>query len=91
MDAADQSLRHELRRARPSASGSAMASRDRSPRRRLRERKPLWSSTRAEADNGPLSSQLRELGLQVLLWPAVSVAVAETGALEEALEEYRRV
>jgi uroporphyrinogen-III synthase len=42
--------------------------------------------TRAEADNGPLSSQLRELGLTVLLWPAVSVAVAETSALEEALE-----
>jgi uroporphyrinogen III methyltransferase/synthase len=41
--------------------------------------------TRAEADNGPLSSQLRDLGLQVLLWPAVSVAAAEVGALEEAL------
>jgi len=41
--------------------------------------------TRAESDNGPLTSQLRELGLQVLLWPAVSVAVAETGPLEEAL------
>ncbi len=41
--------------------------------------------TRAESNNGPLSSQLRELGLQVLLWPAVSVAVAETGPLEEAL------
>jgi len=42
--------------------------------------------TRAEGEDGPLSSQLRELGLPVLLWPAVSVAVAETGALEEALE-----
>ncbi len=41
--------------------------------------------TRAEPDNGPLSSLLRELGLQVLLWPAVSVAVAETDALGEAL------
>jgi len=41
--------------------------------------------TRAEADNGPLSSHLRELGLQVLLWPAVSVSVADTAALEEAL------
>jgi uroporphyrinogen-III synthase len=41
--------------------------------------------TRAESANGPLSSQLRDLGLQVLLWPAVSVAVAETGPLEEAL------
>jgi uroporphyrinogen-III synthase len=28
---------------------------------------------------------LRELGLPVLLWPAVSVAVAETGPLDEAL------
>jgi len=41
--------------------------------------------TRAEDDNGPLSSELRNLGLQVLLWPAVSVAVAETGPLEDAL------
>jgi uroporphyrinogen III methyltransferase/synthase len=41
--------------------------------------------TRAESDDGPLSSQLRDLGLQVLLWPAVSVADADAGALEEAL------
>jgi uroporphyrinogen-III synthase len=41
--------------------------------------------TRAESGNGPLTSQLRDLGLQVLLWPAVSVGAAETGALEEAL------
>jgi uroporphyrinogen-III synthase len=41
--------------------------------------------TRAEPNNGPLSSQLQELGLQVLLWPAVSVAVADTTALEDAL------
>jgi uroporphyrinogen-III synthase len=41
--------------------------------------------TRAETDSGPLSTHLRELGLQVLSWPAVTVAVAETGALEEAL------
>jgi len=42
--------------------------------------------TRAEPDNGPLSSQLRDLGLQVLLWPAVSVATADTAALEQALQ-----
>src|SRR5256885_10645631 len=41
--------------------------------------------TRAEPDNGPLSSQLRELGLQVLLWPAVNVAAAQSAPLEEAL------
>lgn len=41
--------------------------------------------TRAEAEDGPLCSQLRELGLQVLLWPAVSVAPTEDGALDEAL------
>jgi uroporphyrinogen-III synthase len=41
--------------------------------------------TRAESDNGPLSSQLRDLGLQVLLWPAVSVAGADIRPLEEAL------
>ena len=27
--------------------------------------------TRAEASDGPLSSQLRSLGLKVLLWPAI--------------------
>jgi uroporphyrinogen III methyltransferase / synthase len=43
--------------------------------------------TRAESANGPLTSQLRDLGLQVLLWPAVSVAVADTGPLEEALRK----
>jgi uroporphyrinogen-III synthase len=42
--------------------------------------------TRAESADGPLSTQLKALGLQVLLWPAVSVAVAETGPLEEALK-----
>jgi uroporphyrinogen-III synthase len=41
--------------------------------------------TRAEPDNGPLSSQLRELGLQVLLWPAVNVAAAQSAPLEAAL------
>ena len=41
--------------------------------------------THAEADNGPLSSALRDLGLQVLLWPAVSVAAADSAPLEEAL------
>jgi uroporphyrinogen-III synthase len=46
--------------------------------------------TRAEADDGPLSSHLRELGLQVLLWPAVSVAVAETGPLDEALNNIQQ-
>ena len=50
-----------------------------------RLRKPVVV-TRAEAEDGPLSSQLRDLGLPVLFWPAVSVAVAETGPLEEALE-----
>jgi uroporphyrinogen-III synthase len=41
--------------------------------------------TRAESENGPLSSHLRELGLQVLLWSAVNVSAADTGPLEEAL------
>src|SRR5512143_2437239 len=41
--------------------------------------------TRAEPVNGPLGSQLRELGLPVLLWPAVSVEAAQTGPLDEAL------
>jgi uroporphyrinogen-III synthase len=42
--------------------------------------------TRAEPIDGPLSTELRSLGLRVLLWPAVSVAIVETGPLEEALE-----
>jgi len=41
--------------------------------------------TRAEASDGPLSSQLRSLGLQVLLWPAVRVTAADTAPLEAAL------
>ena len=41
--------------------------------------------TRSEARDGPLSSELRNLGLPVLLWPAVTVEMTETGPLEEAL------
>src|ERR1700676_2345035 len=41
--------------------------------------------TRAEARDGPLSSQLRRLGMNVLLWPAVRVAPPAAGALEAAL------
>jgi uroporphyrinogen-III synthase len=41
--------------------------------------------TRAEASDGPLSTELRSLGLPVLLWPAVSTTAAETGPLEAAL------
>ena len=33
--------------------------------------------TRAEGSDGPLSRELRGLGLEVLLWPAVSVARAD--------------
>ena len=42
--------------------------------------------TRAESADGPLSSELRSLGLPVLLWPAVAVEMAERGPLENALE-----
>ena len=48
------------------------------------EQKPVVV-TRAEASDGPLSSELRSLGLPVLLWPAVSVEMAGKGPLEEAL------
>jgi uroporphyrinogen III methyltransferase / synthase len=41
--------------------------------------------TRAESLDGPLSSQLRTLGLEVLLWPAVAVAPASGDSLERAL------
>jgi uroporphyrinogen III methyltransferase/synthase len=43
--------------------------------------------TRAEADDGPLSSQLRSFGLSVLLWPAVTVAQATPGPLGAALAQ----
>jgi uroporphyrinogen-III synthase len=42
--------------------------------------------TRSEAADGLLSSELRSLGLAVLLWPAVAVEMAEKGPLDEALE-----
>lgn len=41
--------------------------------------------TRSEPADGPLSRRLRELGLPVLLWPAVSVAPAESAPLDQAL------
>jgi uroporphyrinogen III methyltransferase / synthase len=41
--------------------------------------------TRSEASDGPLSSELRNLGLPVLLWPAVTVEMTDPGPLEEAL------
>ncbi len=42
--------------------------------------------TRAEAPDGPLSSELRSLGLSVLLWPAVATLPAATGPLYAALD-----
>src|SRR4029077_651723 len=41
--------------------------------------------TRAEGSEGPLSRELRGLGLKVLSWPAVSVVRADSSALEAAL------
>jgi uroporphyrinogen-III synthase len=41
--------------------------------------------TRAESADGPLSRELKNLGLQVLLWPAVRVARADPAALAAAL------
>ncbi|HET7757801.1 MAG TPA: uroporphyrinogen-III synthase [Steroidobacteraceae bacterium] len=41
--------------------------------------------TRAEDGDGPLSRELRSLGLQVLSWPAVSVTAADPGPLNAAL------
>ena len=43
--------------------------------------------TRAEGSDGPLSRELRGLGLTVLCWPAVSVVHADPAALEAALRE----
>jgi uroporphyrinogen-III synthase len=41
--------------------------------------------TRAEPADGPLSRELRSLGLEVLSWPAISVTTADSGPLEAAL------
>ena len=41
--------------------------------------------TRAEGSEGPLSRELRDMGLRVLSWPAVRVGVADLGPLERAL------
>ena len=41
--------------------------------------------TRAEERDGPLSSELKSLGLPVLVWAAVRVLPADAAALEEAL------
>ena len=46
--------------------------------------------TRAETSNGPLSSALRGLGLEVLLWPAVSVRTVDTEQLEQAAKSLDR-
>ena len=43
--------------------------------------------TRAEEADGPLSRELKGLGLEVLLWPAVSVGPADPAPLAAALAE----
>jgi len=43
--------------------------------------------TRAEPADGPLSRELRSLGLEVLSWPAVSVTSADSAPLEAALAQ----
>ena len=45
--------------------------------------------TRAEGSDGPLSRELRELGLKVLTWPAVRVTPADPSALAAALAAVR--
>jgi len=50
------------------------------------ERRPVVV-TRSEPSDGPLSSELRSLGLPVLVWPAVSVEPAPREPLDVALRE----
>ncbi len=45
--------------------------------------------TRAEDTDGPLSRELRALGLEVLSWPAVSVKPADPAALDAELARVR--
>src|SRR5690242_1783143 len=46
--------------------------------------------TRAEGADGPLSSQLRDLGLSVLLWPAVASSPSVSGQLDAELARIGR-
>ena len=77
----------------PRTSDRERATFDREPRSADRERSPADHVpkhvvvTRSEASDGPLSSELRNLGLPVLLWPAVTVEMTETGPLEAALAD----
>ncbi len=54
------------------------------PRNMAPELKPVVV-TRAEERDGPLSTELRSLGLTVLVWSAVRVLPADTARLDEAL------
>jgi len=45
--------------------------------------------TRAESADGPLTRELKDLGLSVLLWPAVSVGTADPAPLSAALTNLR--
>jgi uroporphyrinogen III methyltransferase / synthase len=46
--------------------------------------------TRAESADGPLSAELRTLGLSVLLWPAVATEAGDTRQLETELARIAR-
>jgi|HubBroStandDraft_6_1064221.scaffolds.fasta_scaffold122757_2 uroporphyrinogen-III synthase len=45
--------------------------------------------TRAESADGPLTRELKDLGLAVLLWPAISVGTADPAPLSGALTNLR--
>jgi uroporphyrinogen-III synthase len=45
--------------------------------------------TRAEASDGPLSRELKSLGLHVLLWPTVSIGTTDPAPLRAALQALR--
>ena len=45
--------------------------------------------TRAEASDGPLSRELKNLGLRVLLWPTVSIGTTDPAPLRSALQAIR--
>ena len=55
---------------------------------RVPELKPVVV-TRAETSDGPLTRELKSLGLPTLLWPAVSVTPADPGPLTAALAAMR--
>ena len=85
---------HPATRAELTASGSDKGGPGSAPAGRVGVGAPATSGvtslppvvvTRAEGPDGPLTAQLRRLGVKVLLWPAIEVMPGDSSGLEAAL------